>query len=114
MALADFLDDDLCIMDKVSRPDGFGGFVWQWLEGVHFLGKALRKSGDQITIAMQQGMNAVYTITTQATVVLERGDYVKRIRDGAILKVTTDPIDGTPPAVSSIKCLMVQAERTTL
>lgn len=115
MALVDFLNDDLAIMDKVSQPDGFGGFVWVWQEGVHFAGKALRNSSDTILIAQQQGMNEIYTITTLAAVLLERGDYVKRMRDGIILRVTSDPMDATMlPADSEVKCLLVTAERTVL
>ncbi len=115
MALVDFLNDDLAIMDKVSQPDGFGGFVWVWQEGVHFTGKALRKSSDTILIAQQQGMNEIYTITTLAAVLLERGDYVKRMRDGIILRVTSDPMDATMlPDDSEVKCLLVTAERTVL
>ena len=114
MALSDFLDDQLAIMDKVSRPDGFGGFVWVWQEGVHFLGKAVHKSGNELYIAQQQGMKETYSITTQANIPLERGDYVKRLRDGATLKVTTAPEDGTPPTISDVKFLYVLAERVTL
>ncbi len=115
MALVDFLNDDLAIMDKVSQSDGQGGFVWVWQEGVHFTGKALRKTSDTILIAQQQGMKEIYTITTLAAVPLDRGDYVKRMRDGIILRVTSDPMDATMlPADSEVKCLLVTAERTVL
>lgn len=114
MALSDFMTDELAVMDKVSKPDGFGGFVWTWQEGARFTGAAVRKSGSNLYIAQQQGMKETYSITTQASVVLERGDIVKRLRDGATLRVTTAPEDGTPPNVSDIKCLYVLAERVTL
>lgn len=115
MPLTDFLNDELAIMNKVSRPDNAGGYIWTWEEGVHFPGKAIRKSSDAILIAEQEGMNEIFTITTLHTIHLERGDYVKRIRDGAIFKVASDPMDATfIPDNSGVKSTMVYAERTTL
>ena len=103
-----------CIADEF-RNQGAVVYVIDRQEGVHFAGKALRKSSDTILIAQQQGMSELYTITTLAAVPLDRGDYVKRMRDGIILRVTSDPMDATMlPADSEVKCLLVTAERTVL
>lgn len=114
MALEDFLTEELCIMDKISHPDGFGGIVYTWQEGASFYGKAIRKQGDTLLVAQQQGARETYSITTKAQVQLERGSHVKRMTDGATMRIITDPEDGTPPGISDMRFVYVLAERVSL
>lgn len=112
--LEDFLDEELCIMDKISQPDGFGGIIYLWQEGAAFAGKSLRKRGDTLLVAQQQGARETYSITTKAQVQLERGTHVRRLKDGATMRIITDPQDGTPPGTSDMKFVYVLAERVSL
>lgn len=114
MALIDFLDETFFVMNKISTPDGYGGFVWEWQEGVVFLGKAKKKTSSDLIIAQQQGAKEVFKLFTAESMHFEKGDIVKREKDGAVLRITSDAIDGTPPMMSEIKCVMVYAERVTL
>ena len=113
MALEDFLDEQLCIMDKISQSDGQGGIVYHWNDGAPFWGKAVRQSGDSLLVAQLQGARETYRITTKA-VQIERGTTVKRLSDGATMRTITDPVDGTPPKVSGVKFFIVLAERVSI
>lgn len=114
MAIIDYLTDSFVFMEKHRISDGFGGFVWEWYDGETFQGKAIRKTSSDFLLAAQQGAKEVYKLVAPENVILEKNDTVKRVKDGAILRITSDSIDGSPPASSEIKCVMVYAERTTL
>ncbi len=114
MSYADFIDDEFVFMEKRRIPDNAGGYQIEWNEGSVFRAKALRQSGSDLLIAQQNGAKEIYKIMTFAGVLLARDDYIKRKKDESIFKITSDPIDGTPPEMSDIKCVMVYAERTTL
>lgn len=114
MPILDFLDDEFVFMEKRRIPDGFGGFVYEWYEGETFYGKAVRKRGNDLIIAQQQGAKEVYKIISVEGVLLNKEDYIKRKADNAMFQITSDSYDGTPPGTSEIKCVMVYAERVTL
>lgn len=113
MPLEDYFEP-LCVMDWISKPDGGGGFVWDWQDGAPFDGGIVLNSTTEMRIAQQQGTKGIYTLTTRLDVPLEKGDVVKRIRDDALFKVTSDPADKKTPATSDISGVQVTMERVTV
>ena len=111
MALEDYLKEKLVVLDWVSVPDGFGGFVWEWKDGVEFAAGVVKKQDTQMLIAEQSGAKTVYTIVVKASVALENGDRVRRLRDGAVFKITSDSAEMKTPDTSGMKFAQVTAER---
>ena len=112
MPLEDFFEA-FCVMDWRSVSDGGGGFVWEWTDGFPFDGHAVLNTTTQMQIAQQTGTKAIYTLVTARELPFEKDDRVKRIRDGAIFKITADPGDRKTPAFSSINAAEVTMERVT-
>ena len=112
MPLEDFFEP-LRVMDWVTVPDGGGGFIWEWKDGVAFEGGIVLNSSTQMQIAQQTGTKSIYTLTTRKTLPLENGDMIKRLRDDALFKVTAHPADRRTPAFSDINGMAVALERVT-
>lgn len=102
------------IMDKTTAPDGYGGVVTTWTEGATFQAALVLDNSMQAQIAMQQGVTAVYTVTTPRTVVLWFHDVFKRNSDGKIFRVTSDGADKKTPASAGLDMRQVRAEEWRL
>ncbi len=113
MAMEDFYEA-MCVVNKVSVPDGGGGFVWEWQDGAPFDGRIKLDASTQMQIAQQSGVKAVYNLTTRKSIPLETGALVKRMKDGAVFKVTADPADRQTPALSDLNAMSVSMERVTV
>ena len=113
MAMEDFYEA-MCVVDKVSVPDGGGGFVWEWQDGAPFEGRIKLDSSTQMQIAQKNGVKAVYNLTARKGIPLETGDLVKRMRDDAVFKVTADPADRQTPAMSDLSAMSVSMERVAV
>lgn len=113
MPMRDFYEA-LCVMNWISQPDGGGGFVWDWQDGATFSGGIVLNSTTQMQIAQQTGTKAVYTLTTSVRMPFEAGDVVKRMRDDALFKITSDPEDMKTPSISDISGWQVTMERVTV
>lgn len=111
----DFLNTDMVMMDKTTKPDPeFGGILTVWKEGAAFRANLVPISNTEIRIAEQQGAKALYTIVTDQKVMLSRGDFVRRVSDKATYRVTADSADMAVPAFSSIRYAQCPAERVVL
>lgn len=103
----------MCVMDWRSKPDGLGSFVWEWEDGAPFDGGIVLNSSTEMRIAQQDGHKGIYTLTTAIRMPFELGDVVKRISDGALFKVTSDPADEKTPLIAGITGMQVTMERVT-
>jgi len=113
MPMEDFYEA-MCVVDKVSVPDGGGGFVWEWQDGAPFEGRIKLDSSTQMQIAQKNGIRAVYNLTVHKGIPLETGDLIKRMRDDAVFKVTADPSDRQTPSMSTLDAKSVSMERVTV
>lgn len=102
------------MMDKVSVPDGIGGFTHEWTDGAEFLAAIVKDSTMQAKIAEKQGVTEVFTVTVPKTVQLDFHDVFKRKSDGAVFRVTSNIVDSQTPKVASFQFGQVAAERWVL
>lgn len=115
MSLIDEGMEAVCMMQKERIPDGEGGFITQWSEGVEFQAAITFDSSLQAKIADKQGVTSLYTITTAKNAALDFHDIVKRLSDGKILRVTSDSDDRQTPARAVFgQYLQVSAEEWKL
>ena len=65
MSLIDDYMRDCVMMDKVTVPDGYGGFTSQYQDGAAFKCAVTLDNSMQARIGQQQGVTNVYTATTK-------------------------------------------------
>lgn len=102
------------IMDKTTVPDGYGGVITVWVEGAEFKAAIVLDDSIQARIAEQQGVTALYTITTNKNINLQFHDVFKRSKDGKIFRVTSDGDDKHTPDSATINIRQVSAEEWIL
>ena len=111
--LSDAMED--CIMlDKKTVEDGYGGYESQYEEGAKFKAAIVLDTSMQARIAEQQGVKALYTITTEKAMNLQYHDVFKRNRDGKIFRVTSDGDDKRTPASATLNMRQVSGEEWVL
>ena len=102
------------IMDKTTAPDGYGGIITQWTEGAQIEASANLDDSTEARIAEQQGVKAMYTITTSRSINLQYNDYLKRVRDGKVFRATSDGDDKLTPRSTRLDMRQVSAVETEL
>lgn len=111
MTLIDSMMERCVMQDKVSTPDGIGGFRYAWTDGAEFDATIIKISSPAITVAEQQGVSEQYNVVVKSGVPLDFHDVFKRKSDGAIFRVTGYSRDSEAPAASTVKIAKVTAER---
>lgn len=104
-----------CIMlDKTTVADGYGGYIEKYVDGAEFNAAITLNSSMEARIAQQQGVTALYTVTTTKALNLQYHDVFKRTRDNKIFRVTSDGDDKNTPASASLDMRQVTAEEWSL
>ena len=114
MSLIDDFTSECVMIDKRTVADGYGGFVSSWVYGAKFNAAITLDTSMQARIAEQQGVTALYTITTKKNINLQYHDVFKRYSDGKIFRVTSDGDDKLTPVSANLNMRQVSAEEWTL
>ena len=114
MSLIDDFTSKCVMQDKVTKPDGYGGFTPEWVDGAEFDAAITLDSSMQARIAEQQGVTALYTITTKKNINLQYHDVLKRLTDNKIFRVTSDGDDKVTPISAQLNMRQVSAEEWSL
>lgn len=114
MSLIDDFTSKCVMQDRVTVPDGYGGFKPQWVDGAEFDAAITLDTSMQSRIAEQQGVTALYTVTTKKNINLQYHDVFKRTTDSKIFRVTSDGDDKATPASASLNMRQVSAEEWSL
>lgn len=104
-----------CIMlDKRTTADGYGGYITSWVEGAEFQAAIVLDNSIEARLAEQQGVTALYTITTKKAVNLQYHDVFKRLSNGKIFRITSDGDDKKTPNSAGLNMRQVSAEEWVL
>ena len=105
-----------CVMlNKVSRPDGYGGKVDTWTESeAEFDAAIVFDTSIDARRAEAEGVKSLYTVTTSRVMTLEFHEVFKRQRDGKIFRVTSDGDDKYTPRSTPLDMRQVTAEEWRL
>lgn len=114
MSLLDSAMESFIMLDKVTTPDGYGGYYSQWRDGATINAAATFDTSIEARVAGVQGVTSLYTITTQRNVNLQYHDVLKRISDNKIFRVTSDGDDKKTPTVAQLNMRQVTAEEWEL
>lgn len=101
-------------LEKTRKPDGEGGYINTWNEGVGFDATAEFSTSIEARIADKQGVTSLYTITMRKGVLIEYHDVIKRLSDGKIFRITSDGDDKKTPKAATFQVQQVTAEEWIL
>lgn len=111
--LADAMES--CVfLNKQVYPDGFGGYVAQWLDGAEFKAAITFDTSVEARVADKQGVTSLYTVTTIKAINLQYHDIFRRSSDGKVFRVTSDGDDKHTPQSATINMRQVTAEEWLL
>lgn len=110
MSLLSETMENCTMLDKRTAPDGYGGTIVSWVDGAPFKCACVLDSSMQARIAEQQGVTALYTVTTSKSINLQYHDIFRRERDKKIFRVTSDGDDKHTPASATLDMRQVSAE----
>ena len=102
------------LLDKRTQADGYGGYTSSYVDGAEFKAAIVFDSSMQARQAAVQGVTALYTVTTEKAINLQYHDVFRRVRDGKILRVTSDGDDKHTPGSASLNMRQVSAEEWEL
>ena len=114
MSLVTNMMEKCRFVDKSRVPDGEGGYTVEWTDGAEFDAAIVRDPTMQARIAEASGVSSVYTVTVGRGVPVDFHDVFRRLRDGAIFRVTSLGSDKQTPEVATFQFQQVFAERWEL
>ena len=106
--------EDVVLMEKKREPDGEGGFITEWIDGIVFKAAITFDTSMESRIAEKQGVSSRYTVTTGKNARLDFHDVIQRLSDGKIFRITSDGDDKQTPPSASFQFLQVTAEEWVL
>ena len=110
MSLLQEAMESCIMMDKRTVADGYGGYIVEYVPGAEFDAAIVLNNSIEARVAQQQGVTALYTITTIKALNLQFHDVFKRSRDGKVFRVTSDGDDKKTPVSASLNMRQVSAE----
>lgn len=102
------------LLEKTRIPDGEGGWVVTWKDGMEFNAAITYDTAIQARVAESEGMKATYTVTTEKSMPLDYHDVFRRERDGQVFRVTSQGDDKRTPESASFQVSQVAAEEWAL
>lgn len=114
MSLLDEAMESFVMMDRITAPDGYGGYNSFWREGASIKAAAVLDTSMEARVGEKQGVTALYTITTGKSVNLQFHDVIKRTSDGKIFRIKSDGDDKRTPASAGLNMRQVTAEEWSI
>lgn len=114
MSLIDDFKVRCTILEKKRVPDGEGGWVVSWVDGMEFDAAIVLDTTTTARVAEREGMTSIYTITTEKNMGLDFHDVFRRNSDGDVFRVTSDSQDVRTPDRASFQFAQVTAEKWNL
>lgn len=117
MAFAGLMNDfveECTLLEKTRVPDGEGGWVVTWIDGMEFKAAITYDTTLQARVAESEGMMATYTVTTEKNIQLDFHDVFRRKRDGQVFRVTSQGDDKKTTPSATFQVSQVAAEEWQL
>lgn len=114
MSLLSEAMESCTMLDKTTVADGYGGYTVKYVDGASFQSACVLDTSMQARVAEQQGVTALYTVTTSKAINLQFNDVFRRERDKKIFRVKSDGDDKRTPASAGLDMRQVSAEEFAL
>ena len=107
---------ETCVKMEQALIDGPGGgyISTGWKDVLIFSAFVRKESAPEITIAEQQGVKEMFTVTVPSDVTLAYHDVFRRVSDGAIFRLVSNTNDGQTLEASSVPIAKANCERWVL
>lgn len=103
--------ESFTVMNKTTAPDGYGGYITIYTEGVEIQGAMPFDNSVQVKIAQAMGAKSTYTLTVKKNVELDYHTVLKRNRDGQCFRLTSGTDDHQTPASAGLNMRQYTAEQ---
>ena len=101
-------------MEKHMQPDGAGGSITEWKDGMEFDAAVSHDTTILAQTAEAQNTASTYTLYIARTMELSFPDVIKRLDNGATFQITTDSADLITPESSTLNRRAVKARKWVL
>ena len=102
------------LLNHIREDDPYGSVKETWTDGMTFDAMVIKDSTTEAMIAEKQGVDEIYTVVVKKGITLEYHDAFRRVSDGQIFRVTSNIVDSTAPAASTVKIAKITAEKWVL
>lgn len=114
MSLLELAREPFVMLNQPTASDSYGSFSRQWTEGTTFLAAVTLNHSSEARIAAASDSKGQYTVTTKKAVTLRYHDVIRRIRDGAVFRITSNGTDDKTPDTATLDMRQVSAEEWRL
>lgn len=114
MTLLDSMMDDCVLLNRIRTDDSYGGYTETWQDGATFKATVIKNSTTEAQIAQKQGISELFTVVVHKSFRLDFHDVFRRVKDGAIFRVTSNQTDSEAPQESTVQIGKVTAEKWVL
>ena len=114
MPLLDDFAKTCVVMEKTRNPDGAGGYIVEWTDGVEFTNYQALDTSMEARRAEKEGVTSLYSALVRADFPIEYNDYFKDTTTGITYRVTSNPVEKVAPKSSSFSLKYFTAERKEL
>ena len=114
MSLLTQMMEECRILNHIRTDDDYVGYTDAWTEGATFKAAIAKSGTTEQLVADQKGIDEAFTVVVEDTFTLDYHDVFKRMRDGAIFRVTSNTTDSTAHPASTVRIAKVTAERWVL
>lgn len=114
MSLLDDFAKTCVLMEKTQSPDGAGGYIVGWKDGVEFVNYQALDASMEARRAEKEGVTSVYSALVDLAVPIKYGDYFKDRETGLTYRVSSNPEEKQSPKSASFSLKYFTAERKEL
>lgn len=111
MSLLDDFSRKCVLLQKLPTPDGAGGYVGTWADGIEFENYQALETSMEARRAEKEGVTSIYTALVDKNIPIRYGDYFRDIATGATFRVTSNPEEKQAPKSASFSLKYFTAER---
>mgnify|MGYP006934502799 FL=1 len=111
MSLLDDFSRKCVLLQKSPIPDGAGGYVGTWSDGIEFENYQALETSMEARRAEKEGVTSIYTALVDKNIPIRYGDYFRDIATGATFRVTSNPEEKQAPKSASFSLKYFTAER---
>lgn len=102
MSLLEEAMEDFTVINKSVVDDGYGGTTTVWTDGATIKGAIVLDSSPQMQVAQAMGVTSVYTLTVKKNIELDYHTVLRRAKNNAIFRLTSDSDDKKTPQSASL------------
>lgn len=111
MSLLDAFSKEFVMMTPTKVPDGDGGFITTWSEGIKFRMPQAHDTTIEAQKAEKEGTASTYTFLPAIGMQFAYHDIFKRLSDGQYFRVTAPSGEKETPEISRLGLTYIKAEK---